>query len=387
MLPDAGKGVGFNTSIDSTPPMSASSVSPEKMSQVARSVLTKNLQLKKGERLTVEGFTHTLDWATAFAREARHLGALPVILFEDEDAYWEAIDRKEEAVLGAAASHEWALLGKTDAYLHMWGVGDKLRLWGLPAKRRDQVFAFNDAWYAAAKKAGLRGFRLELGRPYPNLAEAYGVDERTWMDQVLAATLVDPNSLQRAAAPIVRALERGRKLRVTDNAGTDLTLGLLGRTATVNMGRVPPPPRSSIFASMQGLPSGSIRVALDETVADGTFVANRSNYFETSTATGGSFEFRKGKLVDHHFASGGGAFEEGFKAGGKGRDQPGQFSIGLNPALHNTPQVEDVEHGAVMVTVGGNRFAGGKNKSPFFGFAVNVGARIEVDGRPLPGLG
>jgi hypothetical protein len=40
-----------------------------------------------------------------------------------------------------------------------------------------------------------------------------------------------------------------------------------------------------------------------------------------------------------------------------------------------------------MVTVGGNFFNGGKNKSPFFGFAINVGARVEVDGRPLPGLG
>ncbi|MCI4370870.1 MAG: aminopeptidase, partial [Thermoplasmata archaeon] len=327
-FPAAKKGVGFNTSVGSNPSMSASPVPPEKMSQVARSVLTKNLQLKKGERLTVEGFSHTLDWATAFAREARHLGALPVILFEDEDAYWDALDRKEEAVLGAAAAHEWALLGKTDAYLHMWGVGDKVRLAKLPAKRRQRAFAFNDAWYAAAKKAGLRGFRLELGRPYPNLADAYGVDERTWTNQVLAGTMVDPDSLQRAAAPIARALERGRKLRIRDDAGTDLTLGLRGRKATVNAGRVPPPPRPSVFASMGGLPAGSIRVALDEAVADGTFVANRTDYFETATATGGSFEFRKGRLVDHHFASGGEAFEEGFRAGGKGRDQPGQFSIG-----------------------------------------------------------
>jgi leucyl aminopeptidase (aminopeptidase T) len=367
--------------------MSASSVPPEKMAQVARSVLTKNLQLKKGERLTVEGFSHTLGWATAFAREARHLGAHPVVLFEDEDAYWEAIDRKEEALLGAAAAHEWALLGKTDAYLHMWGVGDKLRLSELPAKRRQKVFAFNEAWYSAAKKAGLRGFRLELGRPYPSLADAYGVDERTWMDQLLAATLVDPDSLKRVAAPIARALERGRRLRVRDDAGTDLTLGLRDRKATVTTGRFPPAAGRSVFASLQGLPAGSIRVALDETVADGTFVANRTDYFDTSTATGASFEFRNGKLVDYRFASGGKTFEEGYTAGGIGRDQPGQFSIGLNGALHNTPQVEDVEKGAVMVTVGGNTFYGGKNKSPLFGFAINVGARVEVDGRPLPGLG
>jgi hypothetical protein len=138
---------------------------------------------------------------------------------------------------------------------------------------------------------------------------------------------------------------------------------------------------------MQGLPSGSIRVALDEKVADGTFVANRSSYSDVTAATGGVFEFRKGKLVSHHFDRGSALFDDGYAKGGKGRDMPGLFSVGLNPELHNTPQVEDLEKDAILVAVGGNRFTGGKNRSPFFGFAVNAGAHLEIDGRAPPGLG
>lgn len=52
--------------------------------------------------------------------------------------------------------------------------------------------------------------------------------------------------------------------------------------------------------------------------------------------------------------------------------------------LHNTPQVEDEEAGALLVSVGGNRYVGGKNKSPFFGWAVIAGATAEIDGQSLP---
>ncbi|HTT15602.1 MAG TPA: aminopeptidase [Thermoplasmata archaeon] len=365
----------------------ARDIAPEEMAKVARSILTKNVQLKKRENLVVEGFSHTLDWAVAIAREARHLGAYPLILYENEDAYWDALDRREDALLGAAPMHEWAMLGKTNVYLHMWGIGDKVRLSKLPNARQERTVAFNSAWYETARKAGLRGFRLELGRPFPNLAEAYGVDEDEWMGQVLAATQVDPESLRRAATPIARALSTGRKVRIRDSNGTDLTLGLRRRPARVAWGRVDVKALASPFDRMQGLPSGAMRVALDETVADGTFVANRTDYIGVGTATGGTFEFRKGRLVNHAFEHGAELFDQDFAKGGKGRDQPGMLGIGLNPKLHNTPQLEDIERGAVMVTVGGNGFAGGKNRSPFFGFAINVGARVEVDGRALPGIG
>ncbi len=366
--------------------MSPATVSSETMTQVARSVLTKNAQLRKGETLAIEGFSHTIDWAVAFAREARHMGALPVILYEDEEAYWDAIERGEEGLLGAAPPHEWALLGKTDVYLHMWGFGDKPRFEQLPPKRRERVFAFNDAWYAAARKAGLRGFRLELGRPYPSLAQSYGVDEQSWIDQIISATLVDPAALRRAAEPIARALQNGRKVRIRDDQGTDLSLALRHRRPRAMWGRINPEEQKRPFGALQGLPSGSVRVAVDETVADGTFIANRSSYNDFTSAVGGVLQFEKGRLIDHHFERGAALFDEGFAKGGKGRDQPSQLGIGLNPGLHNTPQVEDLEKGAIMVAVGGNRFIDGRNRSPFFGFAINVGARVEVDGRPLPGL-
>jgi leucyl aminopeptidase (aminopeptidase T) len=363
--------------------MTNDSVAPATRAKVARSVLKKNMQLKPGERVIVEAWTHTLPWAVAIAREARRLGAQVLVPYEDEEAYWDAVDAGEDGVLGKAPAHEWAALGKTDVYLHMWGPGDRVRLNAITDTRRNSLFGFNDQWYATARKAGVRGARLEIGRPYPTLVKAYKANERKWMDQLVRGTLVSPESMARVAGPIARALSRGKRLRIHDNRGTDLTLGLLRRPVRVETGRLTSAERKQPFNQLVTLPSGAVSVALDESVAEGTMVANRTNYYDDAIATGGVFRFRSGKLTHAEYATGGNRFKKEFQKGGKGRDRPGQFRIGLNPELHDTPQLEDRELGAIMVSVGANQFYGGKNTSPFFGWVINAGAKVEVDGKAL----
>jgi leucyl aminopeptidase (aminopeptidase T) len=364
--------------------MTTELVSPEDRARVARSVLQKNLQVRPGERVIIEAWTHTLPWAVSFAREARRLGASPLVPYEDEASYWDSVDAKEDKVLGRAAAHEWAALGKTDVYLHMWGPGDRVRLRGLPGPRREKLFAFNDGWYEAARKAGVRGARLELGRPYPTLAKAYNVDEQGWVDQLVKSTLEDPRAIARRGAPIAKALGKGKQIRIRDDRGTDLTLGLIHKPVKADYGHSTPEERKKAFGSLFFLPGGSLRAPLDMTVADGTIVGNRTNYYEDGIATGGTFHFEKGKLTEATFEHGGERFDADFQKGGKGRDRPGQLGIGLNPSLHDAPQMEDRELGAVMVSVGNSSFYGGKNASPFFGWVISAGASLEVDGGPLP---
>jgi leucyl aminopeptidase (aminopeptidase T) len=364
--------------------MSDESPSTGTAAKLAQSILRKNLQVKPGERITVEAWPHTLPWAVALAREARRLKATPVILYEDEASYWDSVDHGEAKVVGAAAAHEWAALSKTDVYIHMWGPGDRVRLNALPPKQLGAVFGFNNGWYTAARKAGTRGARLEIGRPFPTLAQTYGVDQETWTNQVVAATLVDPSELAKRAAPVVKMLQSGKRLHITHSNGTDLTLGLAKRRVNSYTGRPVTNDATRPFDLLCNLPSGAVRVSLDELVADGTIVGNRTCYYDDGVATEPVFEFSGGKLTHSEFGSGGERFDKAYQKGGVGRDRPGFLAIGLNPELHNTPQVEDIEAGAVMVSVGGNRNLGGKNRSPFFGWAVVGGAQAEIDGKTVP---
>ena len=366
--------------------MTPSVPSEETLSKFARSVLTRNLRVRPGERVTIEAWPHTLPWAVALARESRRLGAFPLVLHEDETAYWDTVANGGARILGTVGDHEWATLSKTDVYIHMWGPGDRVRLASLPPAQGRRLTAFNDEWYDRARKAGVRGARLEIGRPYPSLAEAYRVDIRTWADQVVAATLVPPHELERRAGPVMRALARGRTLRITHSNGTDLTLGLARRAPIAQFGRPRVGDRKQPLSFLCNLPAGAVLVALDESVASGTIVGNRTCYYEDGVATGPILEFREGRLVGARFGSGGERFDGPFRTAGAGRDRPGRFSLGLNPKLRDTPQLEDVEADAVTVSVGGNQYLGGKNRSRFFGWAVTAGATVAVDGRPIAPL-
>jgi len=364
--------------------MPSDSISTATRRKVARSILTNNLRVKKGEQVIIEAWTHTVPWAVALAHEARELGAQAMVPYEDEASYWELVKSGKTAVLGRAAKHEFGALANADVYIHMWGPGDRARLSALPQKQANALFEWNEEWYKVANKNGVRGARLDLGRPYPALARLYGVDQNEWIRQLVNASLVTPDALAKTAAPIVKALATGKRLRISDDHGTDLTLGLAHRPVRAQFGRNSPDEAKWPYSALVNVPAGLVRVALDEKVADGTIIGNRSCYSDDAVATGGVLRFRKGRLTSAKFETGQAMWDSGYKTGGTGRDQPGLLGIGLNPALHNTPQLEDVELGAIMVSTGGNAHLKGKNKAPFFGFTINAGATLEVDGKEIP---
>ena len=66
--------------------------SPQEADRLARQVLTVRLRLKAGENVTIETYPTALPWALGFVREARRLGARPVLHYEDERSYWTAVD-------------------------------------------------------------------------------------------------------------------------------------------------------------------------------------------------------------------------------------------------------------------------------------------------------
>ncbi len=59
--------------------------------EVARKVVSESLHLKKDESVTVETWNNGLALARRFMVEARRVGALPIMIFEDEDTYVDSV--------------------------------------------------------------------------------------------------------------------------------------------------------------------------------------------------------------------------------------------------------------------------------------------------------
>jgi leucyl aminopeptidase (aminopeptidase T) len=356
---------------------------PQEADRLARAVLTARLHLKPGENVTIESYPSSLPWATGFVREARRLGARPLLHYEDERSYWTAVDEGRFDLIGQAGAHEWAALAETDVYVYFWGPEDVARFESLPDGVFDKLIAFNSKWYDVAQRAGVRGARMGIARVTAANARHWGVSLDAWKKEVLTGSLLDPKQFVASAGKLKRAFERGHEVRIRHPNGTDLTLALAGRPARVALGSVTPGSRRQGFGMMASVPDGSVYVAVDESTAEGIFVSNRMSGLSGEPTHGGRWTFRGGRLVRQGYASGGSSVRSAYVKGGTGRDRPAMLEVGLDPSVRISPNLEENEKGAVSVGVGSNAGFGGKTRSRFMAHLTTAGAELVIDGRTV----
>jgi leucyl aminopeptidase (aminopeptidase T) len=358
--------------------------SVEDADRLARGVLRQRLRVRPKENVTIETYPSSLPWATGFVREARRLGAKPILLYEDERSYWTAVEEGRASLLGTPGEHEWAALGDSDVYVYFWGPETLARRRAVTEAEAEKLTAFNLAWYQAARKAGLRGARMGIARVTPANARLFGVPFGRWREQVFRASLRDPAALRASARSLGRRLERGRSVRIRHSNGTDLTLALAGRKANLTVGDVTPEMMKTAFGRMANVPDGTVYVAVDETTAEGTFVANRpTTSVGEPPLEGGRFTFRDGRLVRSAFRRGGGSFRTSYRTARPGKERPSFLEIGLDPDLGGAPMFEESERGALTVGVGRNVGFGGKTDTNFLGYLTLTGAELTLDGRAV----
>ncbi len=352
---------------------------------VAQRYLGSSLKLRRGENLIIETWNHTLPYASACVVEARRLGAHPLLILEDENAFWRSVDTLGSGSLwGRAGDHEWAANAKAQAYVFFPGPGDRPRLAGLPEATRRALFPSNAEWYRRSARTKLRMLRSMLGYATDAQAARWGVNGPGWRNQLVRATIEpDPKAIAADAKRAAARLAKGREVRITASNGTDLTLRLRRRAPVVDDGIVD----AADLRAGQNVaigPPGTVAVAVDERSAGGIAIANRPSFLSSGRADSGQWELRDGHLTNHWYTEGQEGFEASYEKAPKGRDVLSIFSLGVNPSLAGgTPQVEDQEAGAVSLGIGGNTAFGGTNRCPFLSWIVVGEATVAVDGEPL----
>jgi leucyl aminopeptidase (aminopeptidase T) len=362
-------------------------VAPEEAGpvQVAQALVGSALNVRKDENVIIETWSHTMPYATACVVEARKRGAHPMLLVEDETAYWRSIDLAPSiARWSKVGSHEWAALAQSDAYVFFPGPADRPRFRSLPSESSGALTGYNSDWYARAEKAKLRGVRSVLGYASDQQATTWGISASNWRNQLVRATVEpDYKAIQSAGQRVRKALAKGKVLRVTAPNGTDLTMKLRGRAPFVDDGVVAPNDVTE-GNNMTISPPGAVAVAIDEKSAEGVAIANRPTFHPWGRLEGGQWEAKAGRLGNAWYTEGQSAFETAYGRAPKGKEILSIFSLGLNPSLApGVPQVEDQEAGAVTLGIGGNAGYGGANKVGFSSWIVVGEATVAVDGAPL----
>lgn len=350
--------------------------------RMARTILHDSLRVRPGENVTIESWSESLPWTKPFVAEARRIGARPMVLYEDEELFWKGLSSGQIGSLGTVGDHEWAALAKTDAYVFFFGPSEWPRFDEVPQRIFRRATGYNQEWYRRAARAKLRGVRMYLGRTSQKGADRFGVDLGTWRDELVKASLVPPGTMSRAGKKVANQLRHGKRVEVTHPNGTHLELRLKRYPVQVDDGIVD---ADDIKAgqNLLWMPSGVVGVALDESFGEGTVLANRSSYLEGGVVEGGRWTVRDGRLASYSYDRGAERFEKPYGEAPKGRDRPAYVSVGLNPEISMSPQMEDQELGAISIRIGGNRGVGGSNACPFMSWLALRGANLSVDGRPV----
>lgn len=366
-------------------------MTPEEASPpaVARALIGNALSLKRGEHVVVATWNHTLAWATSCVAEARRVGARPMLLLEDEGAFWKSLDLAPSARgWSSLTTPVRAALRHADALVYFPGPADRPRLHALPPHLLEPFLGTDEEWLRRARAQRLRGVRCLLGYASDAQAEHWGVPGATWRSQLIRGiTQVDYRALRLRATRVARLLRGGRELHVTAANGTDVRLRLRGRTPWVDDGAVDAEDLRR-GRNLSAAPGGSVVVAVDERSTEGTAVANRPSYLSAGRAEGAQWEIESGRLRNYWYTDGGESFESEFSTAPRGRETLALFAVGLNPALApGVPQAEDEEEGTVTLAVGGNTTYGGRNRCRYLAWITIGEATVAVDGTPLSDRG
>ena len=347
--------------------------------RVASNVLRNVVKLRADETLTIETWTHNLPDANAFVAEARRIGAHPLVVYEDEPTYWKTVKAVKPEVLGAFPKHEEALLKASDAYVFLYGPANETARQRIGPDGLRRLEAYNPEWYRVGKAARVRYARLELGRVSEDRARYFGVSARAWRREVLRGSSIHPPALSRTANRLSRALRGNGNLRIQHPNGTDLRLRLRGREPVVDDGERCS--RGGGFVHI--LPAGSMLLAIDEGVGEGTVRSNVRIHGPPGTPNGGRWTFSGGRLIAHHYQVGDRRFSEALAKAGAEGTRPGLIGFGLNPGIEDAPRCQDERLGTVLFSIGGNATEGGTNRSPWMSYLLLRDPTVSVDGRAV----
>lgn len=143
-------------------------------SQLAKKIVSDSIHLNQGDSVTVETWNNGLGFAKEVVKEARKVGALPILLLEDEEAYVSALKTTPKESLGKMGKHEYNLLSSTDAYVFIPGPPLGVYIPMVPKEEGSAATSYNSSWYEAAEKAGVRGVRLTFGYVGQDVAKLLG---------------------------------------------------------------------------------------------------------------------------------------------------------------------------------------------------------------------
>jgi leucyl aminopeptidase (aminopeptidase T) len=354
--------------------------------QLATTLITANAGVKADDIVLITGTAEDIQLLEDLAVQARKVGAHPLIAVGSDRLERRMFVDVPPELDTQSPRLALELARIVNVQISVPTGNDPNLLADVPAERFAARVKNFQAVVAAEREHGLR--YVELGNDmYPTdwRAERFGVSRDELSDLFWSAVQVEPALLQASGEAIRSRLEKGKILRITDPNGTDLEVGIEGRTAYVSDGVIEEADLARGPAGRSAwLPAGEVYVTPVPGTARGKVVIDRS-YVEGQEIQGLTLEFEDGRVTSMTAASGLDRLKALYDAADDAKAALGVVDIGLNPSLAaNKDRMRSwTPAGMVSVGIGNNTWAGGDNSSNFGWNGHLAGATVTIDGETV----
>ena len=288
----------------------------ERLKKYAENIVKNSIELKRGERVFIEGFSDSVkDLFNEIIVAATKVGAVPFWYFNDNAFIKSFVDNASEKQMEAFGKMHAEVMGKCDAYIAVRGYDDMFMMADIKPK---QMQMYQKLFYTPVH------FDIRVPKTrwvvmrYPNntMAALSRMSTTAFEDFYFNACLLDYKKMGKAMLPLKKLMDKTDKVRLVA-PGTDLSFSLKGLKAVICDGD-------------RNLPDGEVYSAPVKNSINGVI------QFNTDTVYGGEYfsnirlEFKDGKIVKGTSTANNDKFQRLLNHDAGSRYM-GEFAIGVNP--------------------------------------------------------
>lgn len=353
---------------------------------IADNLVNQSLAVQQGETVVITGGPSEIDLMAAIQVAVSKAGGQAVLTLNIPGANKRAVMETPIEYLEQLPTANLLLAKIADVLINVGSIEDPDLFADVPEER-----------LAASRQAGVpltRAFNnmrfrsATLGQtggiPTIAYAESVGADAEEVQTIFWQAVGVPPDELTQKARQLASLMTDGAEVRVTSEAGTDLTLKLDRFPARINAGRTADVQAPSGPTNVW-LPAGEAYGIVHNASASGTLVVP-STSFRGVNVENLKLSFKNGKVTKMSAGNNAEILEKYFDASSPKLKELSVVDLGLNP--HSRVPAGSSYHswemgGMVTLGLGNNGWAGGENDSDA-ALSLHVpGTTLSIDGKTV----
>jgi aminopeptidase len=353
---------------------------------IAHKIVNYALEVKPGEVVIISGAPAELDLLGALVVAVYKAGGQPTVEIDIPKANKRAVMEMPIEYLKITPMYQLMKVRNADCFIYTGSVQDPKLFSDVPEERmaayRYAFMPLNDA----INRAHFRSVSLGQtgGIPTKAYAESKGANYEDMLGMFWKSVNADYNQMLVTGQTISKMLEPNSEIKLTSQAGTNLTFRISNIPARINCGRCVE--NISAFGPAQTwLPAGEIYACVDPSSASGTMVIP-SMTFRGNVIKNLKLTFTNGRITDLKADENGELISKNLEMSTGDKDVFSIIDIGINP---NSQPLQGSDYyswemaGMVTATIGSNSWAGGNVESDNSLFFHLTNATLSIDGKTI----